>query len=83
MVKSAWLLLVPRFFNQQHFLTANFNHNKVLVSPLSDERVNMLLRVVGIMSLASGLMFAAIGIAQAVPVGPTAVSVPELDPANY
>jgi hypothetical protein len=47
----------------------------------------MLLRVVGIMSLASGLMFAPIGVAHAVPstaasvVHPTAVSAPELDPA--
>jgi hypothetical protein len=40
----------------------------------------MVLRTVGIISLASGLMFAAIGMAHAV--GPTAVSAPELDPAN-
>jgi hypothetical protein len=39
----------------------------------------MLLRVVGIMGMASGLMLAAIGMAHAVP---TVVSAPELDPAS-
>jgi hypothetical protein len=46
----------------------------------------MVLRVLGIMSLASGLMLATIGSAHAVPstaanVRPAVVSAPELDPA--
>jgi hypothetical protein len=40
----------------------------------------MLTRVAGIVGLASGLMFVAIGMAHAVT--PTAISVPELDPAS-
>lgn len=40
----------------------------------------MLMRVAGIVGLASGLIFTAISMAHAV--GPTAVSVPELDPAS-